>query len=112
MLPSDGLDLAVWEWPGRDPALLFVHATGFHGRCWDRIARAFPGRRRLAIDLRGHGLSSKPDPPYPWRRFADDLTAAASALEVRDAIAIGHSMGGHTAVAGAIRTPRRSPPWC
>ncbi len=105
MVPANGLDLAVWEWPGAGPPLLFAHATGFHGRCWDQIARRFPSRRRLAVDFRGHGRSSKPDPPYPWQPFAADLTAIAEILDVRDAVGVGHSMGGHSVVAAAIQRP-------
>ena len=105
MLPANGLDLAVWEWPGAPPPLLFAHATGFHGRCWDQIAQRFPGHRRLAVDFRGHGRSAKPDPPYPWQPFAADLTAIAEILDVRGAIGIGHSMGGHSVVAAAILRP-------
>lgn len=104
-LSADGLDLAVWDWPGRDPALLFAHATGFHGRCWDQIARLFPGRRRLAVDFRGHGRSSKPEPPYHWQAFGRDLAAVAEQLNVRDAIGIGHSMGGHSVVSAAALRP-------
>ena len=104
-MPANGLDLAVWEWQGGSPTLVFAHATGFHGRCWDQIARHFPAHRRLALDFRGHGRSSKPDPPYPWRPFADDLLAIAEALEVRGAVGIGHSMGGHTVTAAAIDRP-------
>ena len=102
---ANGLDLAVWEWPGEDPPLLFAHATGFHGRCWDQIVRRFPGRRRLAPDLRGHGRSAKPAPPYPWPAFAADLAAIAEALHVRAAVGVGHSMGGHTVAAAAIQHP-------
>jgi lipase len=105
LLPSNGLDLAVWEWPGEPPPLLFAHATGFHGRCWDQIALRFPGQHRLAVEFRGHGRSSKPDPPYDWQDFAADLAAVAEALNVRDSIGIGHSMGGHSVVAAAIRRP-------
>ncbi len=105
ILSANGLDLAVWDWPGRDPALLFAHATGFHGRCWDQIARRFPGRRRIAVDFRGHGRSSKPGPPYHWRTFGNDLAAVAEQLDVRDAIGVGHSMGGHSVVTAAGLRP-------
>ncbi len=105
-VPVAGLDIAVWEWPGDGPALFFAHATGFHGRCWDRIAQHFPGRRRLAIDFRGHGRSGKPAPPIPWDGFGHDLTAVAVALDVRGAIGIGHSMGGHSVVAAALLRPQ------
>ncbi|MBZ5623096.1 MAG: alpha/beta hydrolase [Acidobacteriia bacterium] len=101
----NGLDLAVWDWPGREPALLFAHATGFHGRCWDQIARRFPGRRSLAVDFRGHGRSGKPEPPYHWPAFGHDLAAVAEHLNVRDAIGIGHSMGGHSVVSATALRP-------
>jgi pimeloyl-ACP methyl ester carboxylesterase len=102
---TPGADLAVWDWPGDGPALLFAHATGFHGRCWDWIVRQFPGRRAIAPDLRGHGRSSKPAPPYDWSVFGEDLTAVAAELDLHDAIGIGHSMGGHSIVAAAARRP-------
>ena len=97
------VELAAWEWPGEGPALVFAHATGFHGRVWDTIVRRFPGRRRVAIDHRGHGRSSKPAPPYLWPAFGNDLRAAVDALGLAGAIGIGHSMGGHTvAAAGEV----------
>lgn len=102
----DDLELAYWEWPGEGPPLLFVHATGFHGRCWDQVIRHFPGRRAIAPDLRGHGRSPKPDPPYHWQDFSRDLVQFAAALELRGAIGIGHSMGGHTVVAAAAQRPQ------
>jgi lipase len=105
ILSASGLDLAVWDWPGRDPAIVFAHATGFHGRCWDQIARRYPGRRRVAVDFRGHGRSSKPEPPYHWRTFGNDLAAVAEQLDVRDAIGVGHSMGGHSVVTAAALRP-------
>jgi pimeloyl-ACP methyl ester carboxylesterase len=102
---SGDLRLAVWEWPGGDPPLLFAHATGFHGRCWDHIAREFPGRRALALEFRGHGRSSKPHPPIPWPDFAADVLAVARHFGLRDALAVGHSMGGHSLVSAAIQEP-------
>jgi pimeloyl-ACP methyl ester carboxylesterase len=100
------MDLAVWDWPGRNPAILFAHATGFHGRCWDQIARRFPDHRRLAVEFRGHGRSSKPEPPYHWGTFGRDLAAMAEQLNVEDAVGVGHSMGGHSVVWAAALRPK------
>lgn len=106
------MDLAVWEWPGEGTPLLFAHATGFHGRCWDQVIRALPGRRAIAIDLRGHGRSSKPEPPYLWRSFGRDVAEIAGMLEIRGAIGIGHSMGGHSIVSSAIERPETYSAFC
>jgi lipase len=104
-LPINGLELAVWEWAGEEPAILFAHATGFHGRCWDQVIRGLPGRRAIAVDLRGHGRSGKPDPPYRWPDFGRDLAEAARALALHDAIGVGHSMGGHSIALCAALCP-------
>ena len=102
---ANGLELAVWEWPGDGPPAVFVHATGFHGRCWDEVIRRLPGRRALAVELRGHGRSAKPEPPYRWRDFGADVAEIARALELRDAAGVGHSMGGHSLVVAAAVRP-------
>jgi len=105
MIPAGGTELAVWDWPGEGPPLLFAHATGFHARCWDAVIRRLPGRRAIAVDLRGHGRSAKPDPPYPWRTFGQDLAELTGLLDLRAAIGIGHSMGGHSIVSSALARP-------
>ena len=103
---SENQELAVWDWPGEGLPYLFAHATGFHGRCWDRIIAEFPDRRCIAIDARGHGRSSKPAPPYVWRAFGRDLAAVAEHLGIENAIGIGHSMGGHTTTQAAALRPQ------
>jgi len=102
---GDGLRLAVWEWPGAEPPLLFAHATGYHGRLWDAIARMFPERRCLALEFRGHGRSDKPAPPYRWPSFGADILAVAQALRLGGATGVGHSMGGHSLVWAAAADP-------
>ena len=105
-VPSGDLQIAVWEWPGVEPAIVFAHATGFHGRCWDPIIRNLPGRRCVAVDLRGHGRSSKPAPPYHWRSFGEDVNAAMRALGIDQSVGVGHSMGGHSIVSAASQRPQ------
>jgi lipase len=102
----NGVDLAVYDRPGEEPAILFCHATGFHAHIWNRIVEHFPRNRLIAFDARGHGRSSKPAPPYsyPWRDFAYDIAALADALNLAGAIGVGHSLGGYAvALAAALR---------
>ena len=97
--------LALWEWAGSGDTLFFVHATGFHARCWDRVIALLPGSRCLALDLRGHGRSDKPAPPTDWRVMGEDVAAVARALHLTGAVAIGHSMGGHAVALAAALEP-------
>jgi lipase len=101
----NGIEIALWEWPGHDPAVFLCHATGFHARCWDQVIANVPGRHCYAIDARGHGHSSKPAPPYRWRNFGEDIAALASQLNLRGAIGVGHSMGGHAVTLGCALRP-------
>ena len=97
-----GVTLAGFDWAGAGAPILLAHGTGFHARVWDAVARLLPGRRVIALDLRGHGRSSKPAPPYHWRGFAEDTVALVHALDLHGVIGVGHSMGGHTMADAAI----------
>ncbi|MHB8644443.1 MAG: alpha/beta fold hydrolase [Thermomicrobiales bacterium] len=101
----NGLTLAVWDWAGAGETLFFVHATGFHGRCWDRVIALLPDYRCLALDMRGHGQSDKPAPLTDWRIMGEDVAAVARTLDLRGATAIGHSMGGHAVTLAAALVP-------
>jgi pimeloyl-ACP methyl ester carboxylesterase len=94
---TDGVELEVHDLGGVGPPVLLCHATGFHGLVWRPLARHLQDRFRLwALDFRGHGRSSSPDPErgFAWEGFADDVHAVVDALELRGAAAAGHSKGG------------------
>lgn len=104
---SNGITLVGFEWPGEGAPILLAHATGFHARVWDEVARRLPGRRVISLDLRGHGRSSKPAPPYHWHRFGEDVALLIDDLDLSGIIGVGHSMGGHTIVDAAVQRPGR-----
>lgn len=95
-LQFSDVDLCVFEWgkPGGQQVLL-VHATGFHARCWDQVVAKLPADWHIfAVDMRGHGRSSNTE-PFTWEQYGDDLIRVCKALDLRNAIGVGHSMGGH-----------------
>ena len=106
---ANGVDLAVSEWPGNSPPVLFCHATGFHARIWDRVIAHFREsgceNRCIAFDTRGHGRSGKPAPPYHWRALGADIAALTEALEIKGAVGVGHSLGGHSVTLAAALRP-------
>jgi pimeloyl-ACP methyl ester carboxylesterase len=88
--------------------LVFLHATGFSRGVWRPVARRLadvaPG---IALDLRGHGDSGKPEPPYRWSLFAQDVAAYVEQLPAGQVVLCGHSVGGATAVQVAAQVPER-----
>ncbi len=102
----NGVELAYFErnqpQPGQ-PTLLFVHATGFHGRIWDRIIEPLSNLHSIALEQRGHGRSEKRK-INSWKEVGADLVAFVKALALRNLIGIGHSMGAHALVDAAAQT--------
>jgi lipase len=99
------VEIALWEWPGEGRPVLFCHAAGFHGRIWEQVVARLGERRCFAFDARGHGLSSKPPPPYAWRDFGAEAAAVAGALGLSGALGVGHSLGGHAVTLGSALRP-------
>ncbi|CAE8624293.1 unnamed protein product, partial [Polarella glacialis] len=106
-----GTRLAVTEWcpSGEKPVsatYVFFHATGFHSRCWDEVIKRLDADAHcFAIDARGHGQSDKPPPRdgvYLWPELADEAASVLRTLGVKDALGIGHSMGGYLLLHAAL----------
>lgn len=89
---------------GGGPPLLLLHGGAVDSRMWGPQLDAFPGRRVIAPDARGHGGSSDAAAPY---RLVDDVIALMDALQIDLAVPIGISMGGGTAVDLALEFPAR-----
>ena len=64
--------------------------------------------RALAITMRGHGASSRPDTGYRFADFADDVKLFLDAANVRAALIVGHSMGSYVAQRFALDHPSRT----
>ncbi|MGO1389639.1 alpha/beta fold hydrolase [Brachybacterium sp. JB7] len=86
------------------PPLVLLHGGAVDKRMWHPQLEAFPGRRILVPDARGHGGSSDAEGPY---RLVDDVCAFLDALGIEQVVAIGISMGGGTACDLALEHPDR-----
>jgi non-heme chloroperoxidase len=96
----DGVQLAVQESGNPDgPAIVFIHGLLGSRIDWDRQTTS-PGLQRyrmISYDLRGHGLSDKPDDVEAYRdgrRYADDLATVLKAVNVKRPVLVGWSLGG------------------
>ena len=76
-------------------------------RVWAKQFETFPaaGFRAVVFDSRGHGESRAGDTGHSLDNLADDLRTVLEALDLRDVILVGHSMGGMAVQAFAIRHP-------
>jgi pimeloyl-ACP methyl ester carboxylesterase len=110
---TDGVRVALHDLGGRGPALLLLHATGFHGRCYESVAETLRDHFHVwAPDLRGHGDSITPDMALPWRGMVDDALTVVDHLVAnghhpagQPMCACGHSMGGATVLAAELKRP-------
>jgi pimeloyl-ACP methyl ester carboxylesterase len=98
------------RWAGRaGSALIFVHGVGSTAAIWDAQLEAFAATHRgLAIELRGNGALSDPDPASISRQgFAADVLAVADAAGVERFTLVGCSLGGVVGFELWKRVPER-----
>jgi branched-chain amino acid transport system permease protein len=91
--------------------LLLVHGFQSSGRIWQLVSERLPAElyRVIAVDNRGAGRSDAPEGEgaFGVEPFAADLQELIEALDLRDVIVVGHSMGGATAMQLAVTHPER-----
>jgi pimeloyl-ACP methyl ester carboxylesterase len=93
---------------GDGPPLFLIHGIGASRHSWDGlVARARDHFRCISYDLRGHGSSPRPAPPYSLDDLVDDLEALRAELGIDRAHFAGHSLGGMIAPAYARAHPDR-----
>ena len=103
----DGTRVNVFEYGTQGgQQVLFVHATGFHARCWDQVVSHLPSELHIfAVDMRGHGQSENKG-PFTWQRLGQDILSLAEHLGLQNILGVGHSMGGHCITHAAGHQPR------
>ncbi|WP_442803728.1 alpha/beta hydrolase [Streptomyces pseudogriseolus] len=94
---SDGTTIFYKDWGPRDAQpLVFHHGWPLSSDDWDAQMLFFlqQGYRVIAHDRRGHGRSDQTSGGHDMDTYAADVATLAEALDLRDAVHIGHSTGG------------------
>jgi len=94
---ADGVEIFFKDWGPKDAQpIVFHHGWPLSADDWDNQMLFFlaKGYRVIAHDRRGHGRSSQTAVGNDMDTYAADVAALAAALDLRNAIHVGHSTGG------------------
>jgi pimeloyl-ACP methyl ester carboxylesterase len=92
---------------GEGPPIVFAHGVTLSSRVWAKQFDSIPaaGFRVIAFDGRGHGESTVGESGHSIDNLAEDTRSVLETLDLRDAVLVGHSMGGMALQAFAMRYP-------
>jgi pimeloyl-ACP methyl ester carboxylesterase len=105
----DGVHI-YYEDHGQALPLLLSHGFGASTGMWQPQIEAFQDAYRLIPwDMRGHGQSDSPDEQtrYSHAHTVEDMRAILDALQIDQAVIVGHSLGGFMSLAFHVKYPAR-----
>lgn len=104
-----GRDVAYVDLPGDGVPVLLVHGIGSSVDTWGDVPARLSaqGIRVVALDLPGHGESSKGPGDYSLGSLASTLRDLLDALAIDRVHLVGHSLGGGVSMQFAYQFPDR-----
>lgn len=89
------------------PPVILLHGFYDNGLCWQRVAETLTSEYDVILpDTRYHGLTrTPPSATFTYQDLASDTIALIEALDLRQPILMGHSMGASNAAVVAAERP-------
>jgi pimeloyl-ACP methyl ester carboxylesterase len=98
--------ISYLEWSQGNEPLLLLHGMADLALVWSSLGDTLAKKYHIiAPDLRGHGVSSKPETGYSCQDIIDDLANLMAHLGWKNAHILGHSWGGKVAALWANNNP-------
>lgn len=106
---ANGIRLHIVEHSGEGAPLILLPGLTGNARFFDGLVAAglAPAHSVIAVDLRGRGLSDKPETGYSMEEHAADVVGLLDALGIERALLGGHSFGGLVSCFVAAAFPER-----
>lgn len=106
---TNNIKLHYLDHGGRGPVLVLMPGLSANAHCFDGLIAAGLGEHFhvLALDLRGRGLTDKPESGYTLADHAADVIGLLDALRLEQVILGGHSYGGFVTMYTAAQFPER-----
>src|SRR4051794_3832375 len=93
---------------GAGPAVVLLHGYGETGDMWAPLAKDLVRDHTVVVpDLRGLGLSSKPEAGFDKKTQAGDVAGVLDALKIDRADLVTHDIGNMVGYAFAVQHPER-----
>ncbi len=105
----NGISLHYLDYPGEGPTLVLLPGLTANAHSFDGLIAAglSPRCRVVALDLRGRGLTDKPDSGYRMADHAADVLGLLDVLGLEQVVLGGHSFGGLLTYYIAANFPQR-----
>jgi pimeloyl-ACP methyl ester carboxylesterase len=93
-IETNGIRLHYLEYPGRSPTLVLMHGLTANAHTFAGLVDSGLPNHLISVDLRGRGLSDKPDSGYSMADHAADIIGLLDGLGLSQVVLGGHSFGG------------------
>jgi len=108
---AGGQEVAYYESDGSGPPIVLIHGNSASSLTFSDQVNGDLGQshRVVAVDLPGHGESDKATDPaqtYTMPGYAAVIAEVAEKLDLRDAVFVGWSLGGHIVLEAADLLPQ------
>ncbi len=102
----DGLSFHYRDWGGSGRPLVLLHGLASTCHIWDMVAPILAEDHAvIALDLRGHGESDKPNHGYDFASVSKDVLGFIEQRGGDAPVVVGHSWGGSVALELAVIAP-------